>query len=265
MKALVFGDIFGRPGREAVAKILPLWKKEFSPDLILGNGENLSHGKGISETTIAEMQNAGIDIITGGNHSLEGKNAAELLNSALLPLTRPANFISSHPGRGFLRRATGNTEVLIVNAIATAHMRYHYDSPYAAIENILKQNDETNKTKIIIVDWHAETTSEKRALGFWLDGRVSLVYGTHTHVPTADEQILPKGTAFISDIGMTGAYHSIIGEDVDRRIAILVRQEAVKSDVAAAPPYEVNAILVDIDESTGQALTIRRLRTILAE
>lgn len=265
MKVLVFGDIFGKPGREAVAKIIPEWRKEFSPDLILGNGENLSHGKGISETTIGEMRDAGINVITGGNHSLEGKNASELLNDEKLPLTRPANFIPSHPGRGFLRHKAGNVEVLIINAIATAHMRHHYDSPFTAIENILKQNDETDQTKIIIVDWHAETTSEKRALGFWLDGRVSLVYGTHTHIPTADEQILPQGTAFISDIGMTGAYHSIIGEDVDRRVAILVRQEAVKPDVAAAPPYEINAILVDIDEVSGKSREIRRLRAILNE
>lgn len=265
MKALIFGDIFGKPGREAVAKIIPLWKNEFFPDLVIGNGENLSHGKGISETTIGEMRNAGINVITGGNHSLEGKNAADLLNDERLPLTRPINFIASHPGRGFLRVMAGNTEVLVINAIATAHMRHHYDSPYPAIERVLKENDEGNKTKVIIVDWHAETTSEKKALGHWLDGRVSLVYGTHTHIPTADEEILPRGTAYISDIGMTGAHHSIIGEDIDRRIAILVRQEAIKPDVAAAPPYEINAILVDIDEASGRARSIERLRTVLKD
>ncbi|MBI2054622.1 MAG: YmdB family metallophosphoesterase [Candidatus Sungbacteria bacterium] len=263
MKVLIFGDIFGKPGREIVAKILPEWKKEFSPDLVIANGENLSHGKGISETTIAEIRNAGVDVITGGNHTLEGKNASELLNDEKIPLLRPANFISSLPGRGFMRVNAGGAEVLIINAIAQSHMKHAYDSPYAAIEKILAENEAGAKTKVIIVDWHAETTSEKRTLGWWLDGHVSLVYGTHTHTPTADEQVLPKGTGFISDIGMTGPFHSSIGEATDPRIAIMVRQDQVKPDVAEAPPYEINAILVEIDTLSGKTTKIERIRKIL--
>ncbi len=253
----------GRPGREALAKILPEWKKEFSPDLVIANGENLSHGRGISETTIAEIRAVGVDVITGGNHILEGKNADTLLNDESLNLIRPINFIPTLPGRGWMRTITAGVEVLVINAIAQTHMRAQYDSPYLAIDALLKQNDEGQKTKIIIVDWHAETTSEKMVLGWWLDGKVSLVYGTHTHTPTADERILPQGTGFISDIGMTGAHNSVIGEDLNLRIDILVHQKRVKTDVAAAPPYEVNAILAEIDHENGKCTRIERLRQIL--
>jgi len=263
MKVLIFGDIFGRPGREAITKILPDWKKEFSPDLVIANGENLSHGRGISETTIQAARDAGVDIITGGNHTLEGKDAGLLLDNSDLPLIRPINFVAGIPGRGWLLHEVGDIKILIINAIAQTHMRAQYNSPYEAIDALLKQNDESQKTKVIIVDWHADTTSEKRVIGFWLDGKVSLVYGTHTHIPTADEQILPKGTGFISDIGMTGAFHSVIGEDVERRIEILVRQKPIKPEVAEAPPYEVNAILAKIDPETGKCAKIERLRQIL--
>ena len=264
MKALIFGDVFGRPGREVMAYIVPRWKKDFSPDVVIANGENLSHGKGISETTIHEILSAGVDIITGGNHSLEGKNAAELLDDTNLPLTRPINFIGAHPGRDYLRLKKKGTEILVINAIAQAHMRIAYNAPYEAIERVLKENEAGEKTKVVIVDWHAETTSEKRVLGWWLDGQVSLVYGTHTHIPSADEQILPQGTGFISDIGLTGPYHSVIGEAIEPRIQVLIHQAVhAKPDVASAPPYEVNAILVEIDESTGKTTSIRRLRTIL--
>ena len=261
---LVFGDIFGKPGREALTKILPEWKKKFSPDFVIANGENLSHGKGISETTIAEIRSAGVDVITSGNHVLEGKNAAELLDDKNLPLLRPINFISSLPGRGTLYRETASTKILVINAIAQTHMRMHYDSPYAAIEKALEENSIKEKAAVVIIDWHAETTSEKIALGWWLDGRVSLIFGTHTHTPTADERILPQGTGIISDIGMTGPHNSVIGEDWTRRVDILVHQKLVKPDVAEAPPYEVNAILADIDAGSGKCLSIRRVREILA-
>ena len=264
LKLLIFGDIFGRPGREALAKILPQWKKEFAPDLVIANGENLSHGRGISETTIAEIRAAGVDVITGGNHILEGKNSDALLNDESLKLIRPINFIPSLPGRGWLLINVAGVEDLVINAIAQTHMRSQYDSPYLAIENLLKQNDEGSKTKAIIIDWHAETTSEKMVLGWWLDGKVSLVYGTHTHTPTADERILPQGTGFISDIGMTGAHNSVIGEDPGLRIDILIHQKQTKTDVAAAPPYEANAIIAEIDTDTGKCARIERLRQILA-
>lgn len=264
LRVLAFGDIFGRPGREALTKILPEWKQNFSPDLVIANGENLSHGKGISDTTISEIRHAGVDVITGGNHVLEGKNAAELLDDTSLPLLRPVNFISSLPGRGTLYQEVAGTKILVINAIAQTHMRMHYDSPYAAIEKVLVENLQEEKAPIIIIDWHAETTSEKVVLGWWLDGRVSLIFGTHTHTPTADERILPKGTGIISDIGMTGPHNSVIGEDWARRVDILVHQKLVKPDVAEAPPYEVNAILVDIDAGSGKCLKIERLRKILA-
>lgn len=263
MKLLIFGDVFGRPGREAISYIIPRLKKEFSPDLVMANGENLSHGRGISETAIREMLDAGVDVITGGNHSTEGKNAKELLANEKLPLLRPINFVASSPGRGYLRKETQNGEILIINAVAQSHMRFHYESPYRAIEQILKENAAKEKTKVIVIDWHADTTSEKAALAWWLDGKVSLVYGTHTHIPTADEKILPKETGLISDVGMTGAYNSIIGEDIGPRLKILIDQEPVKPDVAAAPPYEINAVLAEIDPQTGRCASLKRFREII--
>lgn len=265
MKLIAFGDVFGRPGREAISYIVPKWKKEFSPDLVLANGENLSHGRGMNETSVAELRNAGVDVITGGNHSLEGKNALELLADERLPLLRPINFVPSLPGRGFLYAKTPKGEVLVINAIAQSHMRANYDSPYPLIEKVLGENEAAPRTKVVIIDWHADTTSEKAGLGWWLDGRVSLVYGSHTHTPTADGRVLPKGTGLISDIGMTGSYNSIIGEDVERRLKILIAQEPAKPDVAAAPPYIVNAILAEIDPITGTCQKLEQLREIITE
>jgi 2',3'-cyclic-nucleotide 2'-phosphodiesterase len=260
LRVLVFGDVMGRPGREGVTKIIPQFKEDHSPDLIIANGENISHGKGISERTLQELFDAGVDVVTGGNHILEGKDADILLDNKKMNLIRPLNFVAGLPGRGALTITKNGVEILILNAIAQTHMRQQYNSPYEALEQALTENQDK---KIIIVDWHADTTSEKRVLGFWLDGRVSLVYGTHTHVPTADEQILPKGTGYATDIGMTGAFHSVIGENPDKRIDILVHQKQTKSDIAEAPPYEINALLVDIDTSSGKCTNIQRLRQIL--
>ncbi len=265
MKILAFGDIFGRPGREVISYVAPKWKKEFSLDLVLANGENLSHGRGINETAVRQMLDAGVDVITGGNHTPEGKNARELIANPALPLIRPINFAPLSPGRGFLRVNTKSGEVLIVNAIAQSHMRMHYDSPYRAIETVLSDNNASERTQVIVIDWHADTTSEKAGLGWWLDGKVSLVYGTHTHTPTADERILPQGTGLISDVGMTGAYNSIIGEDVAKRLSILVQQEPAKPDVASAPPYIVNAILAEVDSKTGKCIALQRLQEIITE
>ena len=260
IRILAFGDVFGRPGREAVAKILPLWKKKFLPDLVLANGENVSHGKGISETTLAEIRNAGVDIVTGGNHILEGKNALDLLADPKIPLLRPINFIPSLPGRGFLYRAVGDTEILVINAIAQTHMRIHYDSPYTAIEKILKENEASKKAKVVIIDWHAETTSEKVALGWWLDGRVSLIYGTHTHTPTADERILPKGTGLISDIGMTGAKDGILGMEKEAVLHRFLTGLPAKFNPPKSGMGMLNAIKITCDPKEGAVKSIERIQ-----
>ncbi|KKU51252.1 MAG: hypothetical protein A3H69_02720 [Candidatus Sungbacteria bacterium RIFCSPLOWO2_02_FULL_47_9] len=273
MKILFFGDIFGRPGREALLHIIPEWKASLKPDIIIANGENVSHGAGLSESSVNEIFQAGVQIITGGNHSLEGSNAGSLLNDEHLPIVRPENMPEGSPGRGFvyfsfssgeLRQSHDNSdsELLVINLIGQTHMRFHYDSPFSAFERILK-DAEIKKPKVILVDWHADASSEKIAFGWFADGRVTAVIGTHTHTPTADERILPKGTAFISDVGMVGPHFSVIGQEIENNIKRVLLQAPRKVDVASAPPYEINAVLLDIDEISWKATKIERQRKII--
>lgn len=268
MKILFFGDIIGAPGRKALAKILPAWREKYSPDLAVANGENIAHGKGVTERTFQELLAAGIDAVTSGNHIWNHKEAISLLENKKLPLLRPHNFPPNLPGRGYMEIEAGVTRVLIINLIGRVFMHSHYDDPFRAADEILRErhlngsdDEAAEKYGAIIVDWHAEATSEKAALGWYLDGRVSAVLGTHTHVPTADAKILPKGTAFVSDVGMVGPENSIIGVEKEPILEGFLKQIKVKADVASGP-VEVNAVLVEIDFKTGLAVKIERLREV---
>lgn len=262
MKILFFGDIVGKAGRTGVHKLLPVWKKEHTPDLIVANVENIAHGIGITRVYLEELCALGVDVMTGGNHIVEGKEALKLLDDASLPLIRPANTGSGWTGRGFITvKAADETPVTIVNLIGQSGMRDNYNSPFEAIETILASD--AVKQSVILVDWHAEMTSEKKLLGHYLDGRVAAVLGTHTHVPTADEQILPNGTAFISDVGMAGALYSIIGVQIGRAIERIAKGLPAKFEVEESGPAEVNAVVIEIDPTTKKALWIKRLREIV--
>jgi hypothetical protein len=262
MKILFFGDIVGKAGRAGVQKLLPVWKKEYAPDLIVANVENIAHGIGITRQYLEELLAQGVDVMTGGNHIVEGKEALKLLDDPALPLIRPANAGSGWTGRGAITvKARDETPVTVVNLIGQSGMRDNYNSPFEAIETILTREDV--KQSVIIVDWHAEMTSEKKLLGHYLDGRAAAVLGTHTHVPTADEQILPGGTAFISDVGMAGAFHSIIGIQISRAVERIARGLPAKFEVEEAGPAEVNAAVIEIDLTTKKALWIKRLRKIV--
>src|SRR3972149_2953506 len=184
MKILFFGDVFGKPGREALRHAIPQWKKEFEPNVIIANGENVSHGAGISDATIKHLLASGVHIITGGNHSFAGKNASILLNDASLPLLRPANMPSALPGRGYaffgikgnelrITNKPDDADLLVINLIGQVHMRYQYDSPFRVVDEILSRfsPSATHPPFPVIVDWHAEATSEKIAMGWHLDGR----------------------------------------------------------------------------------------------
>ena len=274
MKVLFFGDIFGKPGREALKFIVPQWKKEYEPDVVIANGENMSHGAGISESATKELLEAGVQIITGGNHTFEGKDASKLLNDPKLPLLRPANMPSEMPGRGYMFFGIKNQELrimntpdgadlLIINLIGQVHMRYNYESPFLTADKIISQYSDIQYP--IIIDWHADASSEKVALGWYLDGRVSAVLGTHSHTPTADERILPKGTGCISDIGMNGPHNSIIGQGISANLERFTKQVPKKVEVAEAPPYEINAMLIEIDEKTAKTTKIQRLRKIIQD
>ena len=262
MKLLFYGDVVGKLGRAGVKLTLPEWKKEYAPDVVIANVENVAHGLGIGEKQIAELREAGVDIFTGGNHSIEGKNAGIVLADETISITRPANMDPDLPGKGIVlfKKDPMTQPLLVINLIGQANMKQSYDSPFHAVDGIL--DEYKNTTPFIVVDWHADVTSEKTIMGRYLDGRVSGVFGTHTHVPTADAKILPQGTAYISDIGMVGPADSIIGVDIAASIIRFKKQIRAPMNVVEEGPIEVGAIFVEIGDN-GHAVDIRQLRKIL--
>lgn len=261
MKILFFGDVIGQPGREGVAKILPILRKKYDPDIVGANVENLAHGHGISKETLNEISQAGVDFFTSGNHVWEGKDAKELLDKKDLPLVRPANYPPGAPGKGFCVVKVGTKRLLIINLMGRVFMKVQIDCPYRKADEILKELEE-ERPDAIFVDFHAEVTSEKRVMGFYLDGKVSAISGTHTHVPTADEQILPGGTGYITDAGMCGPYDSSIGVDKKIMIKEMLIQVSQKKEIAETGKIEVGAVLFDI-EKDGKCKKVKRIREIV--
>ena len=262
MKILFFGDVFGRPGREAVSKILPKLKKRYNPDIIGANVENLAHGHGLSRQSFEEIKEAGIDFFTSGNHIWEGKDSKELLVKENLPLMRPANYPPRAPGKGFVVMRVGTKRLLVVNLMGRVFMRNQIDCPFRKADEILAEvEDSEGKMDAIFVDFHAETTSEKRVLGFYLDGRVSAFVGTHTHVPTADEQILEGGMGYITDVGMCGVLQSSLGLQKEAMIESMITQVPQKREVAEGA-VEIGAILFDIGKN-GKCKKVKRIREIV--
>jgi len=243
MKLLIFGDVVGKLGREGVKRMLPIWREKFSTDVVVANIENIAHGKGIGRKQIEELKDAGVNIFTGGNHSIEGKDAARILDDETIPILRPANLSHALPGRGLLvYDVTQSDKLLVINLIGQVHMRQSYDSPFHAIDKMLEKHGDETPYKI--VDWHADATSEKIVMGWYLDGKVSAVLGTHTHVPTADAKILPNGTAHISDIGMVGPHDSIIGVEIEPAFLRFKDQIHAPMEVVETGPIEVNAVFL---------------------
>lgn len=272
MKILFFGDVFGRPGRDAVTKILPQLREKYNPDVVGVNVENLAHGHGISREALREMEDLGIDFFTSGNHIWEGKDSKELLGEKDLPLVRPANYPPGVLGKGFSKVRVGTKTLLVVNLMGRVFMKMSLDCPLRGADEILKRyslkgekahEDEEDKEFVdaIFLDFHAEATSEKRVLGFYLDGRISCMVGTHTHVPTADEQVLPKGTGYISDVGMCGVRDSSIGMDKDIMIKEMLTQVPEKKEVAEGT-CEIGAILFDIGKN-GLCRKVKRIREMV--
>lgn len=262
MKILFFGDIIGQPGRKAVKKILPKWKKKYHPDLIVANAENLAHGAGITEKSLDEAIETGIDFFTSGNHIFDKKEGANLLNRKSAPIIRPANWPPIPYGEGYRIVEVGVKRILIINLNGRLFFKECLDCPFRKADEILEENEGEN-LDAIIVDFHAEATSEKAAMGHYLDGRVSAVLGTHTHVPTADEKILLGGTAYISDIGMVGPYESVISFDRQGAVRGWITQ-IFKGVELAKGPTEVDAILLEIDNKTKLAKKIERLQEIVS-
>lgn len=255
MRILFIGDIFGSPGRQAVQQVLPQLKRDRKIDVVIGNGENVCHGKGITESTAKDLFQAGIDVITSGNHAFDYQEVFPYFESQK-NLLRPANYSSKAPGRGHvILDVLGGIHLAVINLIGRIHMD-PADCPFAKANQLLE--DIKGRADIIFVDMHAEATSETRAMGWHLDGRVAAVLGSHTHVPTADEEILPKGTAYLTDAGMTGPYHSVIGMEIEPVLhkfltGVRRRFEPATDDIRFC------AALVEAEESTGRATHIERI------
>jgi metallophosphoesterase (TIGR00282 family) len=254
VRLLCIGDVFGRPGREALLATLPALRRAHAIDMVVANGENSAHGAGLTASTAKSMFDAGVDVITSGNHIWQRREALDYLRREPRVI-RPLNYPPGTPGHGTVQVSVAGVPVLVLNAMGRLFMK-PLDDPFRALDDALAMS--RNDVKVIVVDFHAEATSEKRAMGFYLDGRVSVVFGTHTHVPTADAQILPNGTAYVTDLGMVGARRSVIGMAVE---PVLTGFTTVLPGHAhpAEGPVDVNTVLVEIDTATGKAVSITRM------
>lgn len=256
MRILILGDVVGRPARRAMRDILPELIEREKADLVIANAENAAGGMGVDIKSAKELFSAGVHVLTSGNHIWKKKEIYPFLDEHET-LIRPANFPAGAPGRGWCFWRHNELRAVIINLQGRVFMPNHVEDPFRCVDELLQNHGRLSP--VIIVDMHGEATSEKTAMGWYLDGRASVVYGTHTHVPTADERILPHGTAYITDVGMCGPLDSVIG--MEREVAIqgfltqLPRQFEVAKDNVA-----LQGIVADIDEKTGRAREIRRLR-----
>jgi len=261
MTILFFGDIVGRPGRMAVKKILPELEKAYSPDLIIANCENLAHGKGVTVETLEDLRKAGVRIFTSGNHIFSQKQAIDIVSRKDSDVLRPANYPPGAPGQGFKILEVGTEKVAVVNLVGRVFFKEDFDCPFRAAAAILAELSE-KKVKVIIIDFHAEASSESVALAWYLDGRASLLAGTHTHIQTADERVLPCGLGYITDVGMVGVQDSVIGVDKDLVLKDFLTQMPVKMEVAEGDIL-LNAIVCEINSATGKAVKIERIKKIV--
>jgi metallophosphoesterase (TIGR00282 family) len=261
MRALLIGDVIGRPGRLALERFVIPLRTELGIDLVVVNCENAAGGLGVTPLVAEEMFRAGADVLTSGNHVWKKSEALSLLKLDHRVL-RPANYPEAAPGSGAVVIETlSGQKVGIVNVQGRVFME-PTDCPFKAAQREVDRL--RRETPMIIVDVHAEATSEKAALGWFLDGRVSCVFGTHTHIPTADERILPNGTAFLTDVGMTGPYDSVIGRKTEQILEKFLTGVPVKSEVAGGN-VQLRALVVDVDPISGKALRVERLTKILTE
>jgi 2',3'-cyclic-nucleotide 2'-phosphodiesterase len=255
MQLLFVGDVMGKPGRRALQALLPRLVDRHRADYVVVNVENAAGGYGVTPEVMQELADLPVDCFTTGNHVWDKKEGVAMLDHEPR-LLRPANYPAGNPGKGLhLGETPGGVPVATINLEGRVFMNA-LDSPFAVADRLL--GEVAARAKVVLVDFHADATSEKQALGFYLDGRVSAVVGTHTHVPTADERILPKGTAFLTDVGMTGPYESIIGMRADKVLKRFLLQTPAAFEVAKRD-VRLAAAVIDVDESTGRARGIERL------
>jgi metallophosphoesterase (TIGR00282 family) len=257
MNILCVGDIVAKPGREALVGLLPLLKEEYSLDGVIVNAENSAGGAGISERIAKHIFSVGCDVITLGDHVWDQKGIEEYL-AAQSNMIRPANFPPGTPGNGWcIKELANGRKIGVINLLGRVFMRYNVDCPFRTASSIIEKMREV--TPIIFVDMHAEATSEKIAMGHYLNGKVSAVFGTHTHVQTADEKILSNGTAYITDLGMTGPYDSVIGQTKENILQRFLTSMPIKFR-CAQEDVQLHGIVVDVDELTGKATKIVRVQ-----
>lgn len=255
MRILMVGDIFGRAGRRFFCETTKELKREKNIDVVVVNGENVAHGKSLTQATFNEILSGGADIITTGNHVWDRKDVVELLEREPF-LIRPANFPENTPGKGFCIYPYRAKNIGVINLLGRSFMQ-PVDCPFNRAEEILKTLK--RECDIILVDFHAEATAEKTAMGYFLDGKVTAVVGTHTHIQTADERILPNGTAYITDLGMVGALNSIIGIKIEPVIEKFLTCRPTKFEVAEEPPCVYCAAIIEIDNKTNLPIKIERV------
>jgi metallophosphoesterase (TIGR00282 family) len=259
MRILFIGDIVGRSGRNILLNWMPKLIAEWKLDLVVVNGENAAGGFGITEAIYNDFIDAGADAITLGNHAWDQREALVFIERAPR-LIRPINFPPGTPGRGAAMIDTKNgAKALVINAMGRIFME-PLDDPFTAIDRELAACPLKSGADAIIVDMHCEATSEKQSMGYLCDGRASLVIGTHTHAPTADHRILPAGTAFMSDVGMTGDYQSVIGMDKDEPLGRFLRRISTSKFEAANGPATLSALAVETDDATGLATKVGPVR-----
>jgi metallophosphoesterase (TIGR00282 family) len=261
-KILFIGDVVGKPGRQALREVLPMWKEKYQPDVVIVNVENLAHGKGVTLSTLEEVDRLGVECFTGGNHIFDKMQFAKECFEKYPKLIRPANYPDNLPGHGYYRFSLGDQQILVVNLSGQVFMDKQFaegevQNPFTTLDRIL--TDQGQKGDIIFIDFHAEATSEKVAFGYYVDGRTSVAVGTHTHVPTADARVLPQGTAYVTDVGMTGALNGVIGvkkENVLKKF--LNPSEKFVNEMEEDGPTQVNGVLVEVGD-TPKAVKIEKL------
>ncbi len=253
MKVLCIGDVVGNIGCNFLRKTLPNFKKLKGVDFVICNGENSADGNGVIPSSAEHLFTSGVDVITLGNHAFQRREIYNFLDDELA-IIRPCNYPSpSTPGRGWCTIDMGRTSVSVINLMGQQFIDASVDNPYYAVDEILKKID----SKIVIVDMHAETTSEKKAMGYYLDGKVSAFFGTHTHVQTADECVLSNGTGYITDVGMTGPTESVLGVKKEIIINRFKTKLPQRFDYADGECM-LNCVLFDIDEKSGKTISVER-------
>ena len=260
MRLIFLGDVLGKTGRDAVYQQLPIMRERYRPDLVVVNGENAAHGFGITEEIYNRLREAGADVVTLGNHSFDQREALIFIERES-QMIRPLNWPAGCPGRGtaMVETAKGG-RVLVINAMGRVMIEPVLDDPFPAINRELEQCRLGRDCDAILIDMHAEVSSEKMAMGHFADGRASLVVGTHTHTPTADHQILPNGTAYMTDAGMCGDYDSVIGMDKAEPLQRFLHKLPIERMRPAEGPATVCGVAVETDDKTGLATKISPIR-----